>query len=88
MHDTLGLQYPANITLISIFLESRFKAKHSLDSDEEDEDDTVQQEGLGDEDLAAQEDTTIVRSMDMDKHLNGCIFGYMYLDIIYNILVQ
>lgn len=40
--------------------ESRFKAKHSLDSDEEDEPDLVQESGLGDEDLAAQEDTTIV----------------------------
>ena len=42
--------------------ESRFKAKHSLDSDEEDEPDPVQESGLGDEDLAAQEDTTIVNS--------------------------
>ena len=45
---------------LSRCLESRFKAKHSLDSDEEDEVDEVQQQGLGDEDLAAQEDSTIV----------------------------
>ena len=32
--------------------ETRFKEKHSLDSDEEDDEDEVQQEGLGDEDLA------------------------------------
>lgn len=40
--------------------ESRFKLKHSLDSDEEDEKDEVKDSRLGDEDLAAQEDTTIV----------------------------
>jgi CD2 antigen cytoplasmic tail-binding protein 2 len=38
---------------------SRFKLKHSLDSDEEDERDEVKDSRLGDEDLAAQEDTTI-----------------------------
>lgn len=38
---------------------SRFKLKHSLDSDEEDEKDEVQDSRLGDEDLSAQEDTTI-----------------------------
>lgn len=42
------------------FSESRFKGKHSLDSDEEDERDEVQESRLGDEDLAAQEETTIV----------------------------
>lgn len=41
-------------------IESRFKAKHSLDSDEEDDVDEIQQDGLDDEDLGAQEDTTIV----------------------------
>lgn len=40
--------------------ESRFKAKHSLDSDEEDDVDAIQQSGLDDEDLGAQEETTIV----------------------------
>jgi len=40
--------------------ESRFKGKHSLDSDEEDERDEVQESRLGDEDLAAQEEATIV----------------------------
>ena len=48
-------------TTRKINTESRFKAKHSLDSDEEDEPDPVQESGLGDEDLAAQEDTTIVK---------------------------
>ena len=42
--------------------ETRFKEKHSLDSDEEDDEDEVQQEGLGDEDLAAQEDSSTVVS--------------------------
>ena len=42
--------------------ESRFKAKHSLDSDEEDDVDTVEQSRLDDEDLGAQEETTIVSS--------------------------
>ena len=42
--------------------ETRFKAKHSLDSDEEDDEDEVQQEGLGEEDLAAQEDSSTVVS--------------------------
>lgn len=46
------------VTLLRV--ESRFKLKHSLDSDEEDEKDEVQDSRLGDEDLAAQEDTTIV----------------------------
>ena len=42
-------------------LESRFKEKHSLDSDEEDDNKEEEcQTGLDDEDLAAQEDTTIV----------------------------
>jgi hypothetical protein len=40
--------------------ESRFKAKHSLDSDEEDDDKGTEKEGLGEEDLAAQEETTTV----------------------------
>ena len=40
--------------------ETRFKLKHSLDSDEEDEKDEVKDSRLGDEDLSAQEDTTIV----------------------------
>ena len=40
--------------------ESRFKGKHSLDSDEEDEKDEVEESRLGDEDLAAQEEATIV----------------------------
>ena len=40
---------------------SRFKAKHSLDSDEEDEPNQVEKAGLGDEDLAAQEEDTVVR---------------------------
>ena len=40
--------------------ETRFKLKHSLDSDEEDERDEVKDSRLGDEDLSAQEDTTIV----------------------------
>lgn len=35
--------------------------KHSLDSDEEDEKDEVLEGGLDDEDLAAQEETTLVR---------------------------
>jgi len=35
--------------------------KHSLDSDEEDERDEVLEGGLDDEDLAAQENTTVVR---------------------------
>lgn len=43
--------------------ESRFKLKHSLDSDEEDEKDEVLDRGLDDEDLAAQEDTTLVRGL-------------------------
>ena len=50
-------------TPIYLPAESRFKAKHSLDSDEEDEPDPVQESGLGDEDLAAQEDTTIVKQL-------------------------
>lgn len=40
--------------------ESRFKAKHSLDSDEEDERDEVEETRLGDEDLAAQEEGSTV----------------------------
>ena len=48
--------------------ETRFKAKHSLDSDEEDEEDEVQQEGLGDEDLAAQEDSSTVVSNSSCSH--------------------
>lgn len=40
---------------------TRFKEKHSLDSDEEDEKDEKQEKGLDDEDMAAQEDSTIVR---------------------------
>lgn len=36
--------------------------KHSLDSDEEDERDEVLEGGLDDEDLAAQENTTVVRT--------------------------
>ena len=40
--------------------ESRFKEKHSLDSDEEDTVDEVQLAGLDDEDLAAQEESTVV----------------------------
>ena len=43
--------------------------KHSLDSDEEDEADEKQEKGLGDEDLAAQEDSTIVR------FLVGCVIS-------------
>lgn len=43
-------------------IESRFKSKHSLDSDEEDDIDEIQMQGLGEEDLDAQEDTTIVSS--------------------------
>jgi hypothetical protein len=39
---------------------TRFKLKHSLDSDEEDEKDDVKDSRLGDEDLSAQEDTTIM----------------------------
>lgn len=42
---------------------TRFKEKHSLDSDEEDEKDEKQENGLGDEDLAAQEDSTVVRGL-------------------------
>ena len=42
-------------------IESRFKANHTLDSDEEDDVDDTQTQGLGEEDLDAQEDTTIVR---------------------------
>ena len=38
---------------------TRFKEKHSLDSDEEDEKDEKQEKGLDDEDMAAQEDSTI-----------------------------
>jgi CD2 antigen cytoplasmic tail-binding protein 2 len=41
------------------FSESRFKEKHSLDSDEEDEIDEIKEGGLDDEDLGAQEETTI-----------------------------
>lgn len=37
----------------------RFKLKHSLDSDEEDEPDKAGEGGLADEDLAAQEDATL-----------------------------
>ncbi len=44
-----------------ILSDSRFKAKHSLDSDEEDEPNQVEAAGLGDEDLAAQEEDTVVR---------------------------
>ncbi|XP_003383440.1 PREDICTED: CD2 antigen cytoplasmic tail-binding protein 2-like [Amphimedon queenslandica] len=44
---------------------SRFKAKHSLDSDEEDDIDTIQQSGLDDEDLGAQEETTIANDGDI-----------------------
>ena len=46
---------------LNLYAESRFKLKHSLDSDEEDERDAIQDSRLGDEDLAAQEDTTVVR---------------------------
>ena len=45
---------------VFVYAESRFKEKHSLDSDEEDEVKEGEKDGLGDEDLAAQEDTTIV----------------------------
>lgn len=54
--------------------ETRFKAKHSLDSDEEDEEDEVQQEGLGEEDLAAQEDSSTVVS----NILHGLGSNYSY----------
>ena len=43
-----------------LFSESRFKEKHSLDSDEEDYSIEETETGLGDEDLAAQEDSTVV----------------------------
>ena len=45
-------------------IESRFKAKHSLDSDEEDEVKEVEKEGLGDEDLSAQEASTVVSEVE------------------------
>ena len=53
-------------------IESRFKEKHSLDSDEEDEDDNKEESetGLDDEDLAAQEDTTIVSYNNMHLSLS------------------
>ena len=50
---------PCNAALVLV-AETRFKLKHSLDSDEEDERDEVKDSRLGDEDLAAQEDSTIV----------------------------
>ena len=51
-----------NMRLFSspLFSESRFKEKHSLDSDEEDYTIEETETGLDDEDLAAQEDCTIV----------------------------
>ena len=54
--------------LIVLLLETRFKLKHSLDSDEEDEKDEVKDSHLGDEDLAAQEDSTIVRNPGIHTH--------------------
>lgn len=45
---------------VFVYSESRFKEKHSLDSDEEDTVDEVQLKGLDDEDLAAQEESTVV----------------------------
>lgn len=62
--------WACNLTFccISFTPESRFKAKHSLDSDEEDDMKEEEKEGLGDEDLAAQEDTTIV--CDIHPHLH------------------
>ena len=57
--------------------ESRFKLKHSLDSDEEDEKDEVKDSRLGDEDLAAQEDTTIVRMQPSELHYRAsCVPCY------------
>ena len=52
----------ASVLHVCCVLETRFKLKHSLDSDEEDEKDEVKDSRLGDEDLAAQEDSTIVRN--------------------------
>ena len=53
--EMVGCHFSGNIS------GSRFKLKHSLDSDEEDEKDEVLERGLDDEDLAAQEETTLVR---------------------------
>ena len=55
--------------------ESRFKLKHSLDSDEEDEKDEVLDRGLDDEDLAAQEDTTLVRGLGVRVVMGGMRVG-------------
>lgn len=50
--------------------ESRFKGKHSLDSDEEDEVKEAEKKGLGDEDLSAQEASTIVSYVVHANHFN------------------
>ena len=68
----LYLEYTLFTPLCTYLAESRFKAKHSLDSDEEDEPDPVQESGLGDEDLAAQEDTTIVKQLYTPQANVGC----------------
>ena len=47
--------------MLCLFTASRrFKANHTLDSDEEVEPDSTEGRGLDDEDLAAQEDVTVV----------------------------
>ena len=79
--------------ITSRFVESRFKAKHSLDSDEEDDVKAVEKEGLGDEDLAAQEESTIVSTANFTFILrsgacsgrkslctsSNCMYQYMLL---------
>ena len=68
----------------------RFKLKHSLDSDEEDEPDKAGEGGLADEDLAAQEDATLVRQCSIYDVLDDdtllVLFMYMYIWMWHNIL--
>jgi len=64
-------------------VESRFKAKHSLDSDEEDEVKEVEKEGLGDEDLAAQEASTIVSEEKTPIHPNLCSLASLTFTFLY-----
>lgn len=56
--------------------------KHSLDSDEEDERDEVLEGGLDDEDLAAQENTTVVRMCE-SVYVETCghVWGGCVLDV-------
>ena len=70
-----------------VVVESRFKAKHSLDSDEEDEVKEVEKKGLGDEDLAAQEEATIVCHLFIVIYLFVCLFVCLFVYLFVYLLI-